>query len=103
MPTILVVDDRAINREFLSMLLGYAGYRVLEAADGAEALDKVRSERPALVITGVLMPTMDGIEFANRLHAEPEISRRSGGFLRHLASTAPGYEIFDVRAPAAPF
>ena len=73
--TILVVDDRAINREFLVMLLGYAGYRVLEAADGAEALDKVRSERPALVITDVLMPTMDGIEFAHRLHAESEISR----------------------------
>ena len=72
--TILVVDDRAINRKFLTMLLSFADYRVLEAADGAEALDLVRAERPALIISDVLMPTMDGIEFANRLHADPAIA-----------------------------
>lgn len=72
--SILIVDDRAINRKFLTMLLSFANYRVLEAADGAEALDVVRAERPALVISDVLMPTMDGLEFANRLRAEPAIA-----------------------------
>lgn len=71
---ILVVDDRVINREFLTTLLGYAGYRVLEASDGAQALDMIRREQPALVISDVLMPVMDGIEFANRLHADLAIA-----------------------------
>lgn len=73
MATILVVDDRPINREFLVTLLGYAGHRVVAAGDGAQALDVARAEQPALVISDVLMPIMDGIEFANRLHAEPAI------------------------------
>ncbi|HTD03885.1 EAL domain-containing protein [Undibacterium sp.] len=68
--TILVVDDRALNREFLSMLLSVAGYRVVDAGDGAEALDVVRREKIDLIISDILMPVMDGIEFANRLRAE---------------------------------
>ena len=39
MATILIVDDRATNRQFLVTLLGYVGHRVLEAADGIEALE----------------------------------------------------------------
>ena len=42
MATILIVDDRPTNREFLVTLLGYAGHRLLEAADGAEALTRMR-------------------------------------------------------------
>src|SRR5688572_18913335 len=64
MATILVVDDRPTNRQFLSTLLGYGGHRLLEAADGAEALRLVKAERPDLVISDILMPTMDGFEFA---------------------------------------
>lgn len=74
MANILVVDDRAINRHFLVTLLGYAGHSTLEASDGAEALLIARSSQPQLVISDVLMPTMDGVEFANRLHAEPGIA-----------------------------
>jgi diguanylate cyclase (GGDEF)-like protein len=72
--TILAVDDRAINREFLATLLAYAGYDVLQAADGAEALELVRTRRPDLVITDVLMPVMDGVEFADRVHEDPDIA-----------------------------
>ena len=67
MATILVVDDRPLNREFLAMLLRYVGHRVLEAADGAQALKCAREERPALVIADVIMPVMGGVELANRL------------------------------------
>lgn len=69
--TILVVDDRPLNRELLVTILGYKGYRVIEAADGAEALDLVRAERPNLVISDILMPTMDGYQFVNKLRADP--------------------------------
>lgn len=70
MRTVLVVDDRPINRQFLSTLLGYAGYRVIEAADGAEALEMVRLHKPVLVISDILMPSMDGVELVNRLRAD---------------------------------
>lgn len=72
--TILVVDDRAINREFLTMLFGYAGYRVVEAGDGAVALEIARREPVALIISDILMPVMDGVELAHRVHAEPALA-----------------------------
>lgn len=71
MAKILVIDDRPVNREFLVTLLSYAGHQVLEAGEGAEGLAAVRANRPDLVITDILMPTMDGVEFAAKLRAEP--------------------------------
>jgi len=69
--TILVVDDRPANRQFVLSLLGYFGYRLLEAADGIEALQTVRDEHPDLVITDISMPRMDGYQFALHLRADP--------------------------------
>src|SRR2546425_9808084 len=75
MAKILVVDDRRISRQFLQTLLGYSNHQVLEAADGAEALALARAERPDLVITDIVMPTMDGYEFVQRLRADPTIAQ----------------------------
>lgn len=74
MATILVVDDRSSNRDYLATLLGYHGHRVLEAGDGAEALSVARAERPELVITDVLMPGTSGCEFALQLRADPTLA-----------------------------
>lgn len=71
MATILIVDDHPINRQFLMTLLSYKGHRLVEAADGDEGLAVAGVERPDLVITDILMPTMDGYEFVRRLHADP--------------------------------
>jgi len=69
MARILVVDDRAMNREFLVTLLGYYGHTLFEAADGIEALAAVDEHKPDLVISDILMPNMDGEEFVRRLRA----------------------------------
>ena len=74
MAKILVVDDTAVNRTLLVSLIGYSGHQALEAADGAEALALVRSERPELVISDILMPTMDGFEFVRQLRADPALA-----------------------------
>ncbi len=74
MARILVVDDRPLNRQFLAKLLGYAGHESLEAGDGSEALAMTREQHPDLVITDILMPTMDGIEFTRRLQKDPSIA-----------------------------
>src|SRR5690349_12937879 len=71
MATILVVDDRPVNREFFATLLGYRGHQILEAADGAEALKSVQNNLPHLIISDILMPTMDGYEFVRQLRADP--------------------------------
>jgi diguanylate cyclase (GGDEF)-like protein/PAS domain S-box-containing protein len=73
--TVLIVDDRAINRQFLETLLNYAGYRVVHGVNGQEALEVARTEHPALVISDVLMPVMDGIELVRHMQADPELAQ----------------------------
>jgi signal transduction histidine kinase len=75
MATILVVDDRPANREFLITLLAYDGHRMLEAAGGAEALEIARAELPELVISDILMPGMDGYGLALALRGDTALAR----------------------------
>ncbi len=69
MANVLIVDDRPTNRRLLVTLLGYEGHQVIEAADGAEALPIALRERPDLIVTDIVMPTMDGVEFIRQLRA----------------------------------
>jgi signal transduction histidine kinase len=69
--SILVLDDRAADRELLTTLLGHAGYDMREAATGDEALRLAGAERPDLIITDILMPSMNGFEFVRRLRSDP--------------------------------
>lgn len=62
MKTILVVDDEYAIVWSLSTELQDEGYRVVAAANGKEALERISEELPALVITDVMMPIMDGRE-----------------------------------------
>jgi two-component system, chemotaxis family, chemotaxis protein CheY len=64
---ILVVDDDASIRDMVADVLRASGYWVREAADGAAALAAVEAERPALVLLDMLMPNVDGWEFARRI------------------------------------
>ncbi len=75
MAKVLVVDDNAANRELVVTLLKYKGHEPLEAVDGAEALAMVRAREPQLVISDILMPTMDGYEFVRQLRSDPAIAR----------------------------
>lgn len=74
MVKILVVDDHAENRALVVTLVQHRGHQALEAVDGAEALALVRSERPALVFSDILMPTMDGYEFVRQLRVDPALA-----------------------------
>ena len=64
---ILVVDDESRMVRFVRMNLELEGYKVTEAGDGMEALEKVRDELPDLVLLDVMMPEMDGFETLERL------------------------------------
>ncbi len=71
--TILVVDDERNIIELARLYLENEGYVVESARDGAEALDKVRSLRPALVVLDLMLPEVDGWEVCRRLRAEGEV------------------------------
>ena len=70
-PKILVVDDTPANIKLLDAVLAPRGYTVVTAASGGEALEKVASERPDLILLDILMPGMDGYEVCQRLRADP--------------------------------
>ena len=66
---ILVVDDNALNCELFEAMLTPAGYRVVQAISGREALASAEQLRPELILLDVNMPGMDGFEVARRLRA----------------------------------
>ena len=72
-PLILVVDDVPDNVDILQMRLEAQGYEVMTAADGLEALEKVRALLPDLVLLDVMMPKLDGIETVKRLKADASL------------------------------
>jgi len=72
MTTVLVVDDRATNREIARAALDDGGYQVIEAAEGRQALALAKAYHPDVVLTDVLMPGMDGYEFVRELRGDPD-------------------------------
>ena len=70
--TVLIVDDSASLRQVVRMALSGAGYEVMEAGDGQEALAKLNGTKVHLVISDVNMPRMDGITFVKTLKQRPE-------------------------------
>jgi PAS domain S-box-containing protein len=72
MTTVLVVDDRATNREVAREALAEGGFDVVEAADGRQALHFARSLHPDVVLTDMLMPGIDGYQFAQAMRDDPD-------------------------------
>jgi CheY-like chemotaxis protein len=72
---ILVVEDVPNILELLTVTLRFKGYPVVTATNGQEALERIEREHPALIITDILMPKMDGYAMVHRLRANPKTSR----------------------------
>ena len=81
---ILVVDDIATNVLLLKTILGKAGYRIVTATGGREALEKVESESPDLILLDIMMPDMNGYEVIERLKADERFCRIPVIFLSAL-------------------
>ena len=69
-PKILIVDDEPFNVDFLEQELDDLGYDTVAAVNGQEALDRVRTESPDLVLLDIMMPIMDGFTVLGRLKAD---------------------------------
>ena len=93
---ILVVDDVQSNVLLLKALLGREGFGIVYAMNGTEALEKVKSEHPDLILLDVMMPDMDGFEVAGHLKVEPEQAEILIIFLTALndsASVVKGFQL----------
>jgi two-component system, cell cycle response regulator DivK len=69
-PLVLVVDDFQDNREMYAEYLAFSGFRVIQAANGKEALDQAFANRPDIIIMDLSLPVMDGWEATRRLKAD---------------------------------
>ncbi|MFB9335598.1 ATP-binding response regulator, partial [Actinoplanes octamycinicus] len=105
---VLVADDNSDMRSYLSRLLAAEGWRVETAADGEAALQSIRRSRPALLITDVMMPRMDGFALVRALRGDEAtaglpilmLSARAGqeSGVEGLAAGADDYVIKPFRA-----
>lgn len=71
MAELLIIEDHAMSRQVLTTMFASLGHRVLEATDGTAALDMVKNCNPDIIISDILLPTIDGIEFARQLRSLP--------------------------------
>jgi two-component system cell cycle response regulator DivK len=69
---ILVVEDDPDNRRIVAKVLAVAGYHVVEATDGLEALSQAQVERPDLILMDLALPNLDGWEATRRLKGDPQ-------------------------------
>lgn len=71
---VLVVDDSEVLRKIVGFNLSKEGFTVEEAKDGVEALEKMKSQKPDLVILDIMMPNLNGFEVLRRMRSDPETS-----------------------------
>ena len=86
--TILVADDESHILHVVSLKLRNAGYRVLTARDGQEALEMAQAEKPDLLITDYHMPQLSGIELCRKLKQDPATTN-----IPAIMLTARGYSL----------
>jgi two-component system phosphate regulon response regulator PhoB len=91
--TVLVVEDEPEIRELLSFTLGRAGFRVLEAATGEEALQRLDGALPGILVLDWMLPGMSGVDLARRLRRDPHTAE-----LPIIMLTARGEEADKLRS-----
>lgn len=99
---ILVVEDVPNIRDLLQYTLKFKGYPVVTAKHGEDALEKIAQERPALIISDVLMPIMDGFDLCQRIRGNPE-TRDIPIILISATYVAPEDRAFALRLGAVRF
>lgn len=75
MSCVLIVEDDADVREFMELLIATSGYETMSAADGLEALEKMRERRPCVVLLDLQMPRMDGWQFREHQLRDPQLAQ----------------------------
>jgi len=69
---ILVVDDDPINRKLIIKIISKKGFQAIEAGNGVEAINTLKTEKVDMILLDIVMPVMDGIEFLKEIKSKPE-------------------------------
>jgi len=93
--TVLVVDDSSAMRALLGLALREAGFAVLEARDGRDALERLAAAPVDLVISDCIMPVMDGISLVRELKQRPDLQQIP---IIMLTTESQGAQIQEGRA-----
>ena len=93
-PTVLVAEDSQDTRIMLKRAFELKGYRVFEAEDGQQALDKARRHRPSLIVMDLNMPVLDGLEAVKNFRK----IEREGEHVPIIAITA--YDVYGMEEAA---
>jgi CheY-like chemotaxis protein len=72
---VLVAEDYDDARDVMALVLQSAGFEVVEARDGIEALNAARASKPSVIVMDMFMPNMDGLTATRALRDEPELRR----------------------------
>jgi len=97
---VLVVEDDRLNRNLICKVLRNEGHQVVEASDGAEALELLNAQRFDLVITDFMMPRLNGLKLVEQLHPlQPQLPII---FITGYLSTISGKTILDNVAEVIP-
>lgn len=86
MTKILITEDDPLMSRMYQKIFTFEGFEVVMAADGQEGLDKIRSEKPTLVILDVMMPKLNGLEVLEKLKADPDTKHIPVIMLTNLSS-----------------
>jgi DNA-binding response OmpR family regulator len=70
--TVLVVDDDPVILKLLEVNFQMEGFAVLTAGDGEEGVERARAERPAVIVSDIMMPKLDGLGLVQRLKSDPD-------------------------------
>ncbi len=96
--TVLVVDDEPAIREMLGLVLEMEGFHVVTAGDGVDALHVVANQPPAVVVTDLMMPNLDGFTFMSTLaEHDPERLRKV------IVTSAASPAVIRERMEGSPF
>lgn len=97
--TVLVVDDEPDVLFMLRMILEQAGYQVVQAVQGRQAMDRLEEVRPDVIVTDLMMPVMDGRELIRLLRSDP----RTAGIPVLLVTANPTEETGADAVVGKPF
>ena len=103
---VLIVDDELLNLDVLTQELEFAGYEIINATSGAEAIDKALSEAPDTILLDIMMPDMDGYETCRTLKSSDLTKGIPVIFMTALTGTQEkvrGFEVGGIDYIAKPF
>lgn len=95
---ILIAEDDVFIMEMYSMKLVSEGYEVISASDGKEAINKIKREKPDLIMLDILMPKMDGKEMLKKIKSEKDLSSIPVVVLTNVGEQDSVKDILDLGA-----